>query len=108
MPVRSLTPREVKELQSKPGAALKLLDVREPWEYERVHLPGCLHIPMDELRERLTELDPQQTYVVLCHHGNRSQQVAAFLQARGFSQVMNLAGGIDAWAANLAPQMPRY
>ncbi|MGH8292421.1 MAG: rhodanese-like domain-containing protein [Gammaproteobacteria bacterium] len=108
MPVRSLTPREVVVLQSKPGAALTLLDVREPWEYERVHLPDCLHIPMDDLRERLTELDPQHTYVVLCHHGNRSQQVAAFLQARGFRAVINLAGGIEAWASELAPQMPRY
>lgn len=108
VPVRSLTPREVMELQSKPGAALKLLDVRELWEYERVHLPDCLHIPMDELHARLTELDPQQTYVVLCHHGNRSRQVAAFLQARGFSQAINLAGGIEAWATDLAPQMPRY
>ena len=108
MPLRSLTPREVVELQSKTGAALTLLDVREPWEYERVHLPDCLHIPMDDLRARLTELDPQRTYVVLCHHGNRSRQVTAFLQARGFSQVINLAGGIEAWASELAPQMPRY
>lgn len=108
VPVRSLTPHEVAELQAKSGDRLTLLDVREPWEYERVHLPDCLHIPMDEVRVRLAELDPQRTYVVLCHHGNRSQQVAAFLQARGFSQVINLAGGIEAWAAELAPQMPRY
>ena len=108
MPVRSLTPREVADLQLKSGATLTLLDVREPWEYERAQLPGCLRIPMDELRERLDELNPQQTYVIVCHHGNRSQVVAAFLQARGFSRVINLDGGIDAWAVSLAPQMPRY
>lgn len=108
MPVRSLTPREVIELQSESGAALTLLDVREPWEYERVHLPGCLHIPMDELRARLGELHSEQTYVIVCHHGNRSQQVAAFLQSRGFSQVINLTGGIDAWAADCEPSLPRY
>lgn len=108
MPVRSLTPQEVVALQSKPGTALTLLDVREPWEYERVHLPNSLHIPMDDLRERLDELHPEQTYVVVCHHGNRSLQVTAFLQTRGFLNVMNLAGGIDAWAANLEPLLPRY
>ena len=108
MPVRSLTPREVADLLLKSDATLTLLDVREPWEYERAHLPGSLHIPMDDLRDRLDELDPEQTYVIVCHHGNRSQVVAAFLQARGFNQVINLAGGIDAWAASLAPQMPRY
>ena len=108
MPVRSLTPHEVADLQSKSGTAVILLDVREPWEYARAHLPDCLHIPMDDLRERLDELHPEQTYVVVCHHGNRSQQVAAFLEASGFKQVINLQGGIDAWAACLAPQMPRY
>lgn len=108
MPLQSLTPREVADLQSKSGGTLTLLDVREPWEYERVHLPDCLHIPMDDLQARIAELDPQQTYVVLCHHGNRSQQVARFLQTRGFAKVINLAGGIEAWAVELAPQMPRY
>jgi rhodanese-related sulfurtransferase len=108
MPVRSLTPREVVELRRESGAAVTLLDVREPWEYQRVHLPDSLHIPMDDLRERLDELRPDQTYVVLCHHGNRSLQVTAFLQARGFQNVINLAGGIDEWVLNLAPELPRY
>lgn len=108
MPVRSLTPRQVTELRKESGETVTLLDVREPWEYERVHLPDSLHIPMDDLRERLDELHPQQTYVVVCHHGNRSLQVAAFLQARGFQNVINLAGGIDEWALSLAPELPRY
>lgn len=108
MPVRSLTPREVADLQSRSGTAVTLLDVREPWEYQRVHLQDSLHIPMDDLRERLDELHPEQTYVVLCHHGNRSLQVTAFLQARGFQNVINLAGGIDEWCLSLAPDLPRY
>lgn len=108
MPVRSLTPREVTKLRKESGETVTLLDVREPWEYERVHLPDSLHIPMDDLRERLDELHPQQTYVVVCHHGNRSLQVATFLQAHGFQNVINLAGGIDEWALSLAPELPRY
>ncbi|MDE2234963.1 MAG: sulfurtransferase [Gammaproteobacteria bacterium] len=108
MPVRSLTPREVAELQTRSPQSVTILDVREPWEVERVRLPDSLHIPMDELREHLGELNPEQTYVVLCHHGNRSQQVAAFMQAQGFRDVINLAGGIEDWAASLDPGMARY
>ncbi|MGH8378912.1 MAG: rhodanese-like domain-containing protein [Gammaproteobacteria bacterium] len=108
MPIRSLTPREVAGLRSDTNEPVTILDVREPWEYERVHLPDCLHIPMDEIRERMDELDPENTYVVLCHHGNRSLQVATFLQSRGFSKVINLAGGINEWALSLEPGLPRY
>jgi rhodanese-related sulfurtransferase len=98
----------VHELRAKSAHAVTILDVREPWEYERVHLPDCLHIPMYSLRERLDELDREQTYVILCHHGNRSQTVAAFMQARGFRSVINLAGGIEEWAATLEPGLSRY
>ncbi|MHB8424655.1 MAG: rhodanese-like domain-containing protein [Gammaproteobacteria bacterium] len=108
MPVPSLTPREVENLRAETANKVVLLDIREPWECERVRLPGCLHIPMDELTGRLGELNPEQPYVVLCHHGNRSLQVAAFLQSRGFKHVINLAGGIDDWALSLDPGLPRY
>ncbi|MDE2091356.1 MAG: rhodanese-like domain-containing protein [Gammaproteobacteria bacterium] len=108
MSVRSLTPREVFDLRAKAVQPVTILDVRESWEYERVHLPDCLHIPMDDLRERLDELDREQTYVILCHHGNRSLQVAAFLQTRGFRDVINLAGGIEAWSVSLEPDLARY
>lgn len=108
MPIRSLTPREVTGLRAELARPVIILDVREPWEYERVHLPDCLHIPMDAIRDRLDELNQEQTYVVLCHHGNRSLQVAAFLESRGFRNVINLAGGIDDWALSLDPSLPRY
>jgi rhodanese-related sulfurtransferase len=108
MPVRSLTPQEVSDLRANSAMPVTILDVREPWEYERVHLPDCLHIPMDDLRERLHELDREKTYVILCHHGNRSRQVAAFMQTRGFKHVINLSGGIEDWAASLEPGLPRY
>jgi rhodanese-related sulfurtransferase len=108
VPLRSLSPREVAELRVKSAQPVTILDVREPWEFERVHLPECLHIPMDDLRERLDELDRERTYVILCHHGNRSRQVAAYMQSHGFKDVINLAGGIEAWAASLEPDLPRY
>lgn len=106
MPLRSLTPRQVVNLQK--DSPVTLLDVREAWEYERVHLPGSLHIPMDDVRGRLDELDPKQTYVVICHHGNRSRQVAAFMQSHGFPGVINLEGGIEEWAQSIQPDMARY
>lgn len=108
MPVRSLTARQVTALRAQSKQPVTILDVREPWEYERVHLPDCLHIPMDDLRERLDELDREQTYVILCHHGNRSQQVASFMQSRGFKDVINLTGGIEDWAVSLEPGLARY
>ena len=106
--VRQLTPQQVADLSAQTPDKVLVLDVREPWEYERVHLPGCLHIPMGELPGRLQELDPGQTCVIVCHHGNRSQQVALFLCTRGFRDVCNLAGGLEAWALELDPSLARY
>jgi rhodanese-related sulfurtransferase len=89
-----------------------LLDVREPWEVEvaALHLDAItgLHIPLSQVPERLSELDPSQSIVCICHHGVRSRQVVAFLERQGFESVYNLAGGIDAWSALVDPTVPRY
>ncbi len=88
-----------------------LIDVREPWELEtaRVAPHGftLVAIPMNEIPARLTELDAAQRIACLCHHGARSQRVAAFLSENGFDEVANVAGGIDAWSG-LDPTVPRY
>jgi rhodanese-related sulfurtransferase len=89
-----------------------LLDVREPWEVElaAISLPGvaAINMPMGSVPERMSELDPAQSIVCICHHGVRSLQVVAFLQRHGFESVYNLAGGIDAWSAEVDPTVPRY
>lgn len=89
-----------------------LLDVREDWEVAlaAIELPGATlrHIRMGEIAERFTELPAGQPIVCLCHHGVRSQQVAAFLEHQGFEQVFNLSGGIDAWASQVDPSLARY
>lgn len=90
------------------GDRAVLLDVREPWEYALAHVEGSLHIPMGEVQNKLEELNSDRMYVVMCHHGRRSQQVADYLATKGFRQVSNLAGGIDAWAEDLDPDLPRY
>lgn len=101
---------EVAELHArlKRGAGPDVLDVREAWEVEIACLEGSLHIPMNEVPARLHELDPGRAVAVICHHGMRSFHVARFLEQQGFSQVMNVAGGIDAWARHIDGAMARY
>ena len=89
-----------------------VLDVREPHELAvaRVLEDGVevLAIPMGTIPARLAELDATRPVACLCHHGARSMQVAMFLQSRGFAQVANIAGGIDAWSLERDPGIARY
>ena len=91
---------------------LHLLGVREPWERERARIdpPGVatLAIPMAALPLRLAELPRAQPVVCICHHGVRSAQVVAFLMRQGWTDVYNLAGGIEAWSTQVDPGVPRY
>ncbi|MET3917472.1 rhodanese-related sulfurtransferase [Variovorax sp. OAS795] len=95
-----------------PGAVPVLLDVREPWELQTASVAPqgftLVAIPMNEIPGRLSELDEGQRIACLCHHGARSQRVAAFLSQNGFAEVANVAGGIDAWSAQHDPAVPRY
>lgn len=85
-----------------------LLDVREPWEFEKCHLAGSLLVPMRQIPYALEELDQNQEIVVICHHGIRSRQVAYYLEQNGFDKVINLEGGVEAWAQDVDPTMKRY
>jgi sulfur-carrier protein adenylyltransferase/sulfurtransferase len=89
-------------------AGASLLDVRESWEAEIASLPGALLVPLGSLPDVIEKLDPQEEWVVYCHHGIRSQQAVDYLRQHGFEHVTNLAGGIDAWAAANDPTMARY
>jgi rhodanese-related sulfurtransferase len=82
--------------------------VREPQEYAYCRIEGSLHIPMNDIPARLGELDPAREIIVICHHGMRSQSVADYLIRQNFGNVANLRGGIDAWATQADPNMPRY
>jgi rhodanese-related sulfurtransferase len=92
------------------GEVFVLLDVREQDEYDLVHIDGARHVPMSQIQARLEELRPLQDepIVVHCHHGGRSERVTHWLRANGFGQVQNMAGGIDAWAAEIDPTLTRY
>jgi rhodanese-related sulfurtransferase len=84
------------------------LDVRETWEREVCALPNSLHIPMGQIQVRAAELQNESEIVVICHHGIRSRQAAELLEQMGFTNLYSLAGGIDAWARDVEPAMPRY
>lgn len=85
-----------------------LLDVREPWEFEICKLADAILVPMSTIPARMQELDPEAETVVICHHGGRSMQVAAYLERNGFTSLYNLAGGMDAWANTVDPAMATY
>ena len=87
---------------------LLVIDVREPHEYEIAHIDGAVLIPLSELPTRLGELDGHREIVTHCHHGARSLKALEILKAAGFSKVRSLRGGIDAWAVNVDPSLPRY
>ena len=84
-----------------------LLDVRETWEVEMVSLPGATLIPLGSLQARSGEIDPSRPVIAYCHHGIRSGVARDILVAAGFD-ANHLTGGIDAWALELDPGMPRY
>jgi rhodanese-related sulfurtransferase len=104
--VQQIPPQTLQQMLA--DARPVVLDVREDWEYAHAHLPGSVHIPMGQIPARFGELDATQPLVVVCHHGMRSLQVAQFLEKKGFTSVCNLTGGIDAWAEQVDPAMPRY
>lgn len=101
----------VAELQTQLQSAKPpvLLDVREDHEVALCALPNAVHIPMAKLSfDWETALPNDQPIVVYCHKGGRSAMATTFLQRRGLTQVLNLTGGIDAWAATIDPEMARY
>ena len=85
-----------------------LLDVREPWEFEKCSIENSQLVPMRQIPSALSQLDPDQETIVICHHGIRSRSVAAYLSSNDFTNVINLSGGIDAWAKEVDQSMPTY
>ncbi len=95
------------------GAPLPVvLDVREPWELQTASVTPqgfeLVHMPMRSIPQRLAELDPERPIACLCHHGARSAQVTHFLANQGFTQVVNIHGGIDLWSRERDPSVPLY
>jgi rhodanese-related sulfurtransferase len=105
--IEEITVEELRRWRDE-GKTFVLLDVREPEEIAIVRLADSTWIPMREIPQRIGELDPSIPVAVICHHGGRSERVAAFLAARGFVQAVNVEGGIDAYAARIERSLARY
>lgn len=92
------------------GVPPLLLDCRTPEEHATARIAGAILIPMQELPERLAELEAfrQATVVVHCHHGMRSLKVARWLRDQGFFRTVSMRGGIEAWSLEIDPAVPRY
>ena len=103
----TIHPNELKYMIDS-GRDFVLLDVREEWEYQLVHIEGAVSIPLGELPKRFGELSPIDEIVVYCHHGMRSLDAAYLLQQLGFKSVLSVVGGIDRWASEIAPNLERY
>lgn len=103
-----LTPAQLLAHLQNAAEAPLLLDVREVWEFETCRIDGSILIPMGQIPARFEELDRTQEIVVICHHGIRSRQVARYLEYQGFERLINLSGGVDAWAHEVDRDMPVY
>ena len=94
------------------NASPLLLDVREPWEFDICHIDGSINLPMGQIPHRLDDLrdagEDAGEIVVICHHDVRSQRVIWYLQQDFEQPLINLDGGVDAWARDVDPDMPVY
>jgi adenylyltransferase/sulfurtransferase len=104
-----ITPAELKE-RLDAGESIIIIDVREQFEWDIANLGqfGARLIPLDEVLERRSEIDPQADAVVLCRSGSRSAGAIRQLRAYGYDRLMNLKGGIRGWAEEIDPSMPTY
>ncbi|MCY3415127.1 MAG: hypothetical protein INQ03_25975 [Candidatus Heimdallarchaeota archaeon] len=104
--MRSLTPSEVNRMLG--NDEVLVIDVREKFEIEAAAISNFIHIPMLEIPDRLDELPRDKDIAVLCHTGSRSGRVTLFLHQMGFLNVSNIQGGIERWALQTDPSLPRY
>jgi rhodanese-related sulfurtransferase len=86
-----------KVLKTKEEKNIALVDVRQPEEYERGHIPGAQFIPLADILKRKEEIDPSRTVITYCARGRRSRSAAILLQGQGYDHVLSMDGGIEAW-----------
>lgn len=103
-----VTVQDMKKALDDPGLGIKVVDVREPDEYEIAKVAGVPLLPLSQLPDRFTELDPNQQYYLHCKAGVRSMKALSFLRQQGFKYVKSVRGGITAWAEEIDRNVPRY
>ena len=95
---------ELRDLDKK----IQILDVREDTERDHASIKGTIHIKLNEIADRHSELDKEKNIFVMCHTGTRSQAVVKWLKSQGYKNCVNVLGGIDAWAALIDRNIRRY
>jgi adenylyltransferase/sulfurtransferase len=103
-----VTVQEMKRALDDPKLGIKVIDIREPFEYEIARIDGVPLLPMSELQNRFTELDPNTQYYLHCKVGSRSLSALSFLREQGFKYVKSVKGGITAWSDEIDRNVPRY
>ncbi len=104
---RDLSPLEVKNiLENKNGT--RLIDVREEWEHKIVSIENSELMPVSNFLYYLDKLNEDDELIIYCHKGIRSVNVCKFLAGKGFINLINLKGGIDAWSTEIDKSLPRY
>ncbi len=105
--VKELSPAKIKEIIES-GEKIRLVDVREEWEYNIARIENAELMPLSQLAEYSKQLGRDEKIIVYCHHGVRSLRACYYLLSHGFSNVINLKGGIDAWAYEVDASVPTY
>lgn len=105
--VREISASELKARRDR-GEKPLVLDVREEWELQLASIPDVVHVPMNQVPARVSDLSRDVETIVMCHAGGRSLRVAHFLANQGFTNVANLTGGISAWTEEVDATVPRY
>jgi molybdopterin/thiamine biosynthesis adenylyltransferase/rhodanese-related sulfurtransferase len=103
-----VTVQQLKEALDNPILAIKVIDVREPDEYQIAHIEGVPLMPLSQLSHRFNELNPAQAYYIHCKLGGRSMKALEFLRQQGFKNLKSVMGGITAWSNEIDPSVPKY
>src|SRR5437588_1948616 len=103
-----VTVQQMKQALEDPKRGVRVIDVREPDEYQIAHVDGVPLFPLSALPQRFTELDPNQQYYIHCKSGVRSMKALKFLREKGLKYLKSVKGGINAWADEIDRKVPKY
>jgi adenylyltransferase/sulfurtransferase len=104
---KSISAKEFAEMINS-GQEIQIIDVREYFEWDICHIEGALNIPMNLIDECIDEISKDVATVMMCHHGVRSMNVIHYLEVKGYNKLINLDGGIHAWATEVDASMATY
>ena len=104
---KSISAKALNELINS-AEKIQIVDVREYFEWDVCHIEGSLNIPMNLIFESINKISEDITTVVMCHHGVRSMNVIQYLESKGCKNLINLEGGIHAWATDVDKSMSTY